>query len=608
MPKLVETGRADAAGISILERFGLTAAAGPTRGGFGWLDAPRDTVPERPKADGPIDQNPGPGGDTVPGDSSTTFTLDIGDSVEGYINTGGDRDWYAVQLEAGQFYQFDLEGIGDPPLGDPFLRLYNSGGQLVASNDDANGFDSQIVYASETGGTFYVAAGGVSSYVGQYRLSGAETPAPDVLDSIDWGTAWPDNHIKVYFARDGETFDAESSLGWTRYERQQAMAALQQYANVSGLTFEETNNAAKAEFKLITGSDDPSGNALGYFNPPEFGEEGVGKFYREGQGWDENRQGGLDQGGYGFITLLHEFGHGLGMAHPHDTGGTSTIMVGVTFQFDSYGLFGLNQGVFTTLSYNDGWPTGPDGQSVKLGWGWQGTPMALDIAMIQEKYGANTAFHAGDDVYALSDVKGRGTMYQCIWDAGGEDLISYSGARDSVIDLRAATIDYSPTGGGVVSHVSRIVGGFTIAQGVLIENALGGSGADQITGNAAANWLRGGAGADVLEGAGGADRLQGGGDADVFLYRTLETSRDTIQDLQDIDLISLRGIDARTDKAGDQKFRLVAAFDGHSGQATLDYNASKDRTTLSLDIDGDAAADMIVFIAGDHTGFTHFAL
>ena len=62
-----------------------------------------------------------------------------------------------------------------------------------------------------------------------------------------------------------------------------------------------------------------------------------------------------------------------------------------------------------------------------------------------------------------------------------------------MIDLTAATIDYSPTGGGVLSFVrtlpgettaQAIKGGFTIAQGVVIENATGGGGNDQLIGNA----------------------------------------------------------------------------------------------------------------------------
>ena len=35
-------------------------------------------------------------------------------------------------------------------------------------------------------------------------------------------------------------------------------------------------------------------------------------------------------GGFSYGVILHEFGHAHGIAHPHDTGGGSEIMLGVT--------------------------------------------------------------------------------------------------------------------------------------------------------------------------------------------------------------------------------------------------------------------------------------
>ena len=56
-------------------------------------------------------------------------------------------------------------------------------------------------------------------------------------------------------------------------------------------------------------------------------------------------------------------------------------------------------------------------------------------------------------------------------------------SRDARIDLTAATLDYSPTGAGVVSYAQGIFGGYTIANGVVIENAAGSSGNDVLIGN-----------------------------------------------------------------------------------------------------------------------------
>jgi len=49
-------------------------------------------------------------------------------------------------------------------------------------------------------------------------------------------------------------------------------------------------------------------------------------------------------------------------------------------------------------------------------------------------------------------------------------------------------------------------------------------------------------------------------------------------------------------------------LNGHAGQAALIYDAAHGVTELQLDVDGDAQADAVVLLAGDHRDFTNFAL
>jgi Ca2+-binding RTX toxin-like protein len=65
--------------------------------------------------------------------------------------------------------------------------------------------------------------------------------------------------------------------------------------------------------------------------------------------------------------------------------------------------------------------------------------------------------------------------------------------------LQQATLDYSKSGGGVVSYVEGVRGGFTIAYGAWIENATSGSGDDWLQGSLRANKLNGGAGRDTVD-------------------------------------------------------------------------------------------------------------
>lgn len=222
-------------------------------------------------------------------------------------------------------------------------------------------------------------------------------------------------------------------------------------------------------------------------------------------------------GGYSFTTFLHEIGHALGLDHPHD----SALFPGVT-SASSLGDFGLNQGLFTVMSYNDGYAA--KGDSPSLSYGWMSTPGAFDIALVQSVYGVNTSTHASEDVYYLPASNQAGTSYSCIWDAGGNDTISAENiVLNCTIDLRAATLLRAPGGGGWLSSVEGVFGGFTIANGAVIENAIGGAGNDTLTGNTANNILSGGSGNDEIYGGAGDDRLIGGEGIDTALYTVMRS-------------------------------------------------------------------------------------
>ncbi|MGD9967632.1 MAG: M10 family metallopeptidase C-terminal domain-containing protein [Hyphomonadaceae bacterium] len=350
------------------------------------------------------------------------------------------------------------------------------------------------------------------------------------------------NVITYYFAKTGDVFvdedltsagstDTMIAKGFEQWEKDAFRLALDQYEKVADVLYIEVQERNDADFKFVTYNGTPGAGAslLGRMSPPNEDNEGQAEFNAGDARWTQE---GLQQGGFYFPTLLHEFGHGHGLAHPHDNGGNSSVMPGAGGGTagigGGLGDYQLSQQVFTIMSYNDGWQTSPYGQpsSGDLlamnadNFGWQGTLAALDIAVIQDKYGVNEEWATGDDVYTIKDVNAAGTFYQTIWDAGGNDEVKYIGSKDANIDLRAATLKYEFGGAGWVSYAYGVHGGFTIANGTTIEKAAGGDGNDALIGNDAANTLDGGAGNDWLVGGAGGDSLAGGAGADTASYDT----------------------------------------------------------------------------------------
>ena len=208
----------------------------------------------------------------------------------------------------------------------------------------------------------------------------------------------------------------------------------------------------------------------------------------------------ISLGGDSYLTLVHEIGHNLGIYHPHN----STLFPGVTEGGENVlGTNNMNQNIWTTLSYNTGYNLEP---VIDLAFGNAMGPMTLDIAAAQFAYGAKAA-NTGNDTYLLPSQNGVGTGWQAIWDTGGVDTLSAAGVTGATtIDLRAASL-VGDAPGGYVSWATGIKGGFTIANGVVVENVIGGAGVDTVTGNDANNSFTGGAGNDIFNGGAGTDTL-----------------------------------------------------------------------------------------------------
>jgi hypothetical protein len=441
----------------------------------------------------------GPGSDTVLGSTGTSSTMSGGTSVRGYINGNGDQDWYAVTLTAGQTYTFALSGFGRGALSDGYLRLLNSSGTQVAFDDDSGPLaNSKLTFTASTSGTYFISAEGYGgSTTGQYLLTMATgttpyAPTVSVTDIADYLTNsyWEVNGSIAHHW--GVSTISYNVQGLSTARADLARVAFQLWSEVANLTFVETTGTGQ-----ITLDDTQSGA----FASSSYAGNGIitSANINVDPTW-YGSSSAIDS--YTLQTFIHEIGHALGLGHAGPYNGSASYGVDNTYANDTW--------QYTVMSYMA--ESNYGGASYRFTM----TPMMADILAIQNLYGAPTA-HAGDTVYGFGSTAGSiynfSTYSQApsltIFDSGGTDTLNCSGySQNQVINLT----------GGSFSNVGGLVGNIGIYTTAVIENAIGGSGADTITGNSASNTLTGNGGNDTLNGGAGDDTLDGGIGNDTAVY------------------------------------------------------------------------------------------
>ncbi len=185
----------------------------------------------------------------------------------------------------------------------------------------------------------------------------------------------------------------------------------------------------------------------------------------------------------------------------------------------------------------------------------------------------------------------------------GTDTINGGAGRDTA-DYSEKTLPVVVTLAGATAATVSVGG---IAEDTLrnIENIIGGSGNDIVTGDTLANVLSGGAGIDSFTGGGGADTFTGGAGVDRFFFTPASLGpaaahSTTITDFDRAagEQLNLTAIDANTVLAGTNPFAFIgaAAFSNTAGQ--LRFTTQPGQTLIQGDVNGDGTADLTILLAG----------
>ena len=352
---------------------------------------------------------------------------------------------------------------------------------------------------------------------------------------------------------------------------QQAMAIanMQLWDDLIAVTFQPASSASEADITFGFVAMSPAAGAHAYYPQEEawddyYGTVDSGKI--GGDVWANwlysgnydptvNDYADLNPGDYAWFAITHELGHSLGLAHGGDYNASDDNDGDgkpdpITYQGDAY--FFQDSQQYTIMSYFGGRVTGQSAIDYdKLAFVSPQTPAVHDILAVQNVYGADYTTRAGDTVYGFNSTAGN-IVYDftqnkipvlTIWDGGGKDTLDLSGFNsNAIIDINEgafSTAGYKITDAQKASIMSAF--GYTteaqltaffarngvrpdgspndniaIAYGAQIENAIGGSGNDKITGNDLANMLVGNAGNDTFQGGAGNDKIVGGAGNDVL--------------------------------------------------------------------------------------------
>ena len=319
---------------------------------------------------------------------------------------------------------------------------------------------------------------------------------------------------------------------------------LENIINIDFQEVKETNTNTFGKVRFMD-SDSPSYAYAYYPNNSKYSHMGgdvhfSSKYDRLG----DNNGFQHKAGKHGYMSIIHEFGHALGLQHTH-TGNLDSSLDNTDSSVMTYNFTGNSAGTF----------------------------MPLDIKALQSMYGAKQ-HNTGDTTYTFDGYIDRlmvnGNLVlntsnrtkQTIWDSAGIDTLDFSGLN---YESNGYELDLNP--GGLLSKTFSKTTSYAtaIAYDVAIEKVINSSSNDFIYLNDAANVIKG----YRVDRATGNDVLYNG------------TSQDTLQLVYDIKEVtkSQSGNDLVLGLGSNGSIKLVDYYLNTNNQVKIVYGSGSDQST-----------------------------
>jgi hypothetical protein len=202
----------------------------------------------------------------------------------------------------------------------------------------------------------------------------------------------------------------------TEAQKSAVRKAFAYYSKIINVAFTEVGGDGAGDINFGTNNQ---ANSAGYASLPNGSSVKDKDYLYLANNVSSNGDGGMEEGGYGWMTVLHEIGHTLGLKHPgnYNAGGGGAPGPYLSAKEDNR--------QYTLMSYKD--------NSYSLGMNAT-TAMVYDVAALQYLYGANKDASTADNG---SFTFSSDTNYlQTLWSASGTDSIDLSQlTRSSNVDL-----------------------------------------------------------------------------------------------------------------------------------------------------------------------------